>query len=298
MKRIIPLCISVILMPAILSAQTTIFNDSWADGGRNNGADPQDTDWWTSTSSQAIEVWVGYLGLVTTTTSGRGIHGTFGSQALGIGDTLTASFTFNTPTTIGSAKQSAFRIGLFDTTGKPGLAADLSASSGTPNPIYNGVPGYMMDFDVNYASANIQFREHDLTQTTGQLMANTTPDYLSISSGGGVYSFTANTSYKGVLSLKRTGADTLDLTGSLYQGATLLSTYTGTDASGIVSTLGMLAFHVTSGTFGGATGTLHPDNGIDFTNIKIEYAAVPEPSTIALLAIGAAGLLLRRRLVK
>jgi hypothetical protein len=102
-------------------------------------------------------------------------------------------------------------------------------------------------------------------------MAKTTPDYINIASGGAAYSFAANTTYTGVLSLKRTGADTLSLTGSLHQGAALLSTYTGTDTNKIVSTFGMLAFHVTSGTFGGAAGTPHPDNGIDFSNIKIEH---------------------------
>ncbi len=216
---------------------------------------------------------VGYLGLVTTTTVGRGIHGTFAPQALNIGDTLTATFTFKTPTTIGSAKQSGFRIGFFDTTGKPGLAADLTASSASPDAVCNGLPGYLMDFDVKTGKEDIQFRKHDVTLSTGQLMANTTPDYLNIASGGAAYSFAANTTYTGVLSLKRTGADTLSLTGSLHQGAALLSTYTGTDTNKIVSTFGMLAFHVTSAAFGGPAGTPHPDNGIDFSNVKIEYRA-------------------------
>jgi hypothetical protein len=272
LNRIISLSFLGLLMPAILSAQT-IVNDSWADGGRSNGADPLDTDWRTSTARQAIEVGVGYLGLVTTTTVGRGIHGTFAPQALNIGDTLTATFTFKTPTTIGSGKQSAFRIGFFDTTGKPGLAADLTASSASPNPICNGLPGYMMDFDLKTGTEDIQFRKHDVNLTTGQLMANTTPDYINIASGGAAYSFAANTTYTGVLSLKRTGADTLSLTGGLHQGAALLSTYTGTDTNRIVSTFGMLAFHVTSATFGGAAGTPHPDNGIDFSNVKVEYRA-------------------------
>lgn len=293
MKRFLPLC-AVLLMPAMLPAQV-IVDDSWADGGRTNGADPQDTDWWTSTGSTAIEVATGSLGLVSGG-SGRGIHGTFASQTLGIGDTLTATFTFATPATVGVSRSTGLRVGLFDTTGKPGLAANLSASSGTPNPIYNGVPGYMMDFDVVTGSDNISFREHDVTQTTGQLMANTTPDYISISGGGNVYTFTPNTIYTGVFSLKRTDVDSLDLTGTLFQGATELSTYTATDLSGIANTFGMLAFHVTSLTFGSVNTVNTPDNGIDFSNIKIEYAAaVPEPSGIALLALGATGWLLRRR---
>jgi hypothetical protein len=293
MKRVLPLGIAVLLAPVMLSAQV-IVNDSWVDGGRNNGADLLDTDWWTSTSSQAIEVSAGSLGLVTGATAGRGIHGTFVPQALNVGDTLTATFSFTTPATVGTAKSSGFRVGLFDTTGKPGLAADLSASSGTPNPIYNGLPGYMMDYDVNTGTENIQFREHNTSLTTGQLLANTS-DYFNLSAGGTVYAFAANTTYTGVMSVKRTGADTLDLTGTLFQGVNQLSTFTGSDASGIVNTFGMLAFQVTSGTFGTSATPNTADNGIDFSNIKIEV--VPEPSAIALLALGAAGLLLRRRLV-
>ena len=66
-----------------------IVDDSWADGGRNNGADPLDTNWWSSVSSTGTgtEVSVGSLGLVTGS-SGRGIHGIFPTQTLSsIGDT-------------------------------------------------------------------------------------------------------------------------------------------------------------------------------------------------------------------
>jgi hypothetical protein len=127
---------SIFLTSTQDSRAALIVDDSWADGGRNNGADPLDTDWWTSTGSTAIEVSVGSLGLVTGT-SGRGIHGTFTPQTLNVGDTLTATFTFTTPATVGTNAQSAFRIGLFDTLGKSGLSADLSASTGTPNHIYD-----------------------------------------------------------------------------------------------------------------------------------------------------------------
>jgi hypothetical protein len=265
-----------------------IVDDSWASGTRTSP--PNDAGWWYSTSSSAIEVSVGDLGLVTGT-SGRGIHGTFTAQTLGIGDTLTATFTFTTPATVTTSGGggSNFRIGLFDTTGHD-LAQDLSASSGSPNAEYNNLNGYMMDFDVNptTTSTNIGFRERT-NASSGQLLASTS-DYTSLSSGGDSYSFAPNTTYTGVWSLTRTGADTLDLSGSLYLGATLLSTYTGTDSSGITSTFGALAFHANSNIFGssGTPGT--PDNGIDFSNIKIEVTAIPEPSALVLTFIGLAGL--------
>lgn len=293
MKKILALFISIVLMPVMSPAQV-IVDDTWADGGRSNGADLQDTDWWYSTSSSAIEVGVGFLGLVSGT-SGRGIHGTFASQPLNIGDTLTVTFTFTTPATVGTAKTSAFRVGLFDTTGKPGLAADINASSGSPNAVYNNLSGYMMDLDVNNSPADdISFRQRT-NALSGQLMA-TTADFEALPSGSGGtdYTFAANTNYTGVLSLTRTGTDTLELTGTLFQGATQLSTYTATDSSGITSSFGLLAFHVNSTTFGSSATVNAPDNGIDFTEIKVEYLPVPEPSILALCTLGA-GLLFCRR---
>jgi hypothetical protein len=292
MKRFLPLC-AVLLVPAMLSAQV-IVDDSWADGGRNNGADALDTDWWASTATSAIEVGSGFLGLVTGT-SGRGIHGTFTPQALNIGDTLTATFSFTTPATVGSVVSTGFRIGYFDTTGKPGLAADITASSGSPNAIYNNLSGYMFDWDVNLASGNnTQFRERTLA-SSGQLLAQT-GDYSNVGSGGGInYAFAANTAYVGVFSITRTGASSLDLTATLFQGATELTTHTATDTTASTTTFGMLAFHVNSNTFGSSAAINTPDNGIDFSNIKIELIPVPEPSSFALLALGAGGWLLGRR---
>ena len=228
------------------------------------------------------------MGLVTGS-SGRGIHGTFTPQTLSVGDTLKATFTFTTPATVGTNAQAALRIGLFDTLGKAGLAADLSASSGTPNHIYDDLPGYMMDYDVNFATANIQFREHNVfvpPAGSGQLMAQT-GDYTSLTSGGAVYTIAASTSYTGVLSITKTAIG-LDLTGSLSQGSTLLSSATSSDSSASTSSFGMLAFHANSNIFGSSNTPNTANNGIDFTNIQIEYIPIPEPATLALF--GMAGL--------
>src|SRR5215213_8380058 len=134
-----------------------IVDDSWADGGRNNGADSLDTNWWSSVSSTGtgIEVSAGSLGMVTGS-SGRGIHGVFPTQTLAnAGDALVATYTFTTPATIGSAQTGGFRVGLFDTLGRSGLDADITSSSGTPNSLFGlyssatvGLPGYMLDMDV------------------------------------------------------------------------------------------------------------------------------------------------------
>ena len=72
------------------AASTTIVDDSWTDGGRSNGADPLDSNWWTSNSPNAIEVSAGRLGLVSGSSS-RGIHTIFPTQTLSVGDRLVAT---------------------------------------------------------------------------------------------------------------------------------------------------------------------------------------------------------------
>ena len=208
------------------------------------------------------------------------------------GDSLTATFTFTTPATVGSGFSAAFKIGLFNTLGNAGLAADLSASSGTPNPIYNPLPGYMMDYDVGTGSENIQFRKKDpVPGSTGQLLGTTT-GYTSLAGGGNTYTFAPNTTYTGVISATKT-ASGLDLTGSLSQAATMLSTFTTSDASPDTSTFDLLAFQVNANVFGSSNTVGATNNGIDFSNIKIELAAVPEPSGFLLevLSVGLIGAL-------
>src|SRR6476620_9406372 len=159
-----------LLTTAPSASAALIVDDSWADGGRNNGADPLDTNWWSSVSSTGtgIEVSAGSLGMVTGT-SGRGIHGIFPTQTLAnVGDSLKATYTFTTPATVGTGGTAGFRVGLFDTLGRTGLDADITSSSGTPNSLYGyyaatptptvGLPGYMMDMDVGTGAEDISFR--------------------------------------------------------------------------------------------------------------------------------------------
>jgi hypothetical protein len=285
--------VGVLLMLAPASFAGVIVDDSWTDAGRNNGADALDTDWWTSTTSTAIEVSAGSLGLVSGT-SGRGIHGTFSPQTLtNVGDSLKATFTFKTPATVATGATAAFKIGLFNTNGNSGLAADLSASSTTPNTIYDPLPGYMMDFDVNPASgANITFREKSpVPGSTGQLLGTTT-GFVQLAGGGNAYSFAASTTYTGTYSITKT-ATGIDLSGSLSDGSGVLSTFTTSDSSPSATTFDLLGFHVNANIFGSSNAVNTADNGIDFTNIKIE-SAVPEPSAIAMVALLSAGAMRRR----
>lgn len=292
----------------ILGANTNaaiIVNDSWADGGRNDGADPLDANWWTSAASAGIEVSPGSLGLVTGT-SGRGIHAIFPTQTLAnVGDKLIATYTFTTPATIGSNATGAFRVGLFDTLGRAGLNADITASSGTPNAVYGwgtgaspagpgtaGLPGYMMDMDMRTGADDLSFRTHDTgtVTPTGRLMGTTT-GFTQVSPTGpdGAYTFAANTTYTGSLSLTRISATEVEVAGALG-----LATHSVIDVFDSAS-YGMLAFWANSNIFGSSSTPGVANNGIDFSNVTIEFIAIPEPSCLALLGLAGLAVVGRRR---
>ncbi len=281
MKQLTSLLLAAIVAPGTGFAQI-IVNDSWVDGGRDNGTDLLDAAWWTSSASTGIEVSVGSLGMVTGT-SGRGIHGTFAPQTLAIGQELRATYTFTTPATVGTALSSPFRVAMMDFN-NAGLAADLASSSTSPQPLYIGLPGYMADFDVNTATADTSVRKHNLTNTGGRLLG-TTAEWDSLGSGPDTgFTFAPNTGYVGVFSVTRTGADSVDIFSSLSQGGNLLASHTQSDSTGIANHFGMLAFWANSATFGSSATPNTPDNGIDFSNITIEL--IPEPSSAGLLLAG------------
>ena len=264
-----------------------IVDDSFADGNRA-ATGPLQANWWSSssTSGNSIEASVGTLGLVSGT-SGRGIHGTFAPQTLAVGDALVVTYSFTTPATVGNNLGSSFKVALMDFN-NPGLAADLLSSSGSVNPLYTNLPGYMVDFDVNTgAAADTSFREHDVN-TLGRFLGTTTEWTQMSTSPDEGYAFAANTGYVGVFSVKRTGADSIELFSSLSQGATLLTSHTDTDSSGIANNFGMFGVWANSGVFGTSNVAGNPDNGIDFSNIKIELV-LPAPADPPTLDIALSG---------
>lgn len=246
-----------------------IFDDSFADGSRDDGADDSDSNWWTTTNSSAIEVGSGYLGLVSGG-SGRGIRTTFAPQTLAEGQKLEATFTFTTPATVGKDRDSAFRVGLYDKLGRAELEGDQSASSKKPNVLYDRLPGYMIDFDINLndaSSANIDVRKHKADEQ-GRLLG-TTKGYTRLGGGGDAYQFEPNTTYTGTMTVQKLASGVM-ISGSLSQAGSTLSEFSFTDEGSETNNFGMLAFHVNSKTFGSSKKTDTPDNGLDFTDIKLE----------------------------
>lgn len=306
----------ICLIAAPLQAEV-IVDDDFADGDFAKTGD-LDTSWWTSSSSSGKAIAPGALTLVTGT-SGRGIHTTFPSQTLAnINDSIKVSYTFTTPATVGVNRSTSFRVGLFDNLGRltennpgvdPGdnrtdeccLDADTDASSSSPNAAYGwGVanagpgtailPGYMFDHDVNLddATDDLNFRRHGVLDPalatitgTGRLMS-TTSGFNNISPSGPDedYQFLPETEYSGMFTIRRLSATEVSLTGQLTTPSDTYS-YSNSDEFSSVD-FSMLGFHVNSRTFGSSNSSSEPDNGIVFSNIKIE-TIVPEPSSMALL---------------
>ena len=104
-----------------------------------------DSNWWTTTNSTAIEVNKGRLG---SSRQFRARHShDLAPQNLAQGQTLKATFNFTTP----GYRRQRYRFGIagrdLRQTGSEQLESDQSASSNAPNAAYDGLPGYMIDFD-------------------------------------------------------------------------------------------------------------------------------------------------------
>ena len=246
-----------------------IMDDSFTDGDRSGGSDQFGGKWWTTSSSAAIDIEPGKLGLVSGG-AGRGIRTTFTPQTLSLGQTLRATFTFVTPATVGFDRQDAFRIGLHDRLQRPALEADLSASSGAPNETYNGLPGYMVTFDVNRKDPtlnNVEVRRHIRSKRLGRLMG-TYQGYELLAEGGDSFSFTNDTTYIGEISLTKM-EDGMMISAQLSDSQKMTE-FSHLDKTSAVNNFGMLAFHVNSKTFGSSSTPGKSDNGIEFTNVRLE----------------------------
>jgi hypothetical protein len=92
--------------------------------------------------------------------------------------------------------------------------------------------------------------------------------------------FAANTTYTGSFTITRISATEMELTGTL--GA---ATHTVTDVFDSAD-IGMLGFWANSNTFGSSSSPNTADNGIDFSNVKIEFIPIPEPGSMILLLLG------------
>ena len=317
--------IALAMLAAPSYGQIIIDND-FTNGNPLTGAGPLESAFYTTSSGSGLAELNGTPGVLdfASGTSGRAIHTLFAPQILvNAGDTLTASYTFTTPATVGTNED--LRVGLFNTGGATGFADDISASSGTPNPILNNLPGISGEFDINVADADFAIRAHNVNNieigadgpnpddpVTGRLLTTTDGfDFLESGPNNG-FAIAANTQYTGTFSLQLDAAGDIVVTQTLV-GGTVNESFTSdplavaddlTDGEVGVNTLtfDFLGFSVTGDAFGSVNNVdddpLAPlDNGLSFNNVSVTFTqAIPEPGSAAILLSGLASLgLIRRR---
>jgi len=289
---------------------TVIINDSFADADLARTGS-LDADWFTTSSSSGIEISAGSMGLVSGS-SGRAIHGLFDAQTLTTeGDILSVEFTFTTPDTVSGDGTEDMRFALFDTLGNAALADNISASSSSPNPVLENLPGFSGEFDINNASADMAFRTHDINNAagtggpTGRLLTTTSGfDFIASGPDDG-FTVAANTEYVGTIEVELLAGGMVQMRQSLNGGSTsyafsrdtLIADDVANSLAGVnTTTFDMLGFSVTSNAFGSSNTPGDPDNGIDFSNVTVTYiTAVPEPSSIGMILLAGLGSLCYRR---
>jgi hypothetical protein len=198
------------LVAAPAFGQTVVVDDNVA----VDGTASLDAQYFTSTAgTQAVEINPNSVGLVSGT-SGRPMHGIFPAVTLtDVGDTITLSFSFMTPATVGTDRGNAFRLGFFNTLGREtpvlipdpnnpgefiqevingvpqteGVFGNITANSSNPNPLYGdinnpgatpGLPGFIAEYDVNdlagpFNDDNIRFRQSNPASPSGRFLTTT-----------------------------------------------------------------------------------------------------------------------------
>ena len=192
------------------------------------------------------------------------------------GDSLKAVIGFRTPATVASTNES-IRIGLFDhleRNTQDQLAQNTRYTKASPNPLFEGLPGFYLEIDVENADpkSDIDIRR-SVPSKTGRLLS-TTEGFKAFGSGPDLgYKITPNTDYTVIFTVTRTASDTLEIYTEFEGG-----THTSTDEKPASFNFGMLAIGASTEAVGssnkvGKDPKQINDNGIDLSSFSVEFIA-------------------------
>ncbi|WP_428938651.1 PEP-CTERM sorting domain-containing protein [Fontivita pretiosa] len=222
---------------------------------------------------------------------------------LNVGEILNASMSFRLPNGATNNPGSAgrdFRFGIFHDPTDPRVQVDVNSDGGGGTAPWTDALGYAVQIPLNSNPTNTTalFQVGKRTTSNTSLLGSGGA-YTFAPTGGAPVAVAANTEYTLELSLSVVSSSQLDVTASLRQGSTVLSTYTVSDtgtafggtaigsgllpgSQGIYLNFDQLFFRMSSNTTA---------SQVDITNFRVEL--IPEPASLGL--IGLAGLALGRR---
>jgi hypothetical protein len=294
--RIFIAIIVVALAASQATAAIVIINDSFSDGGRTNGVDPNDAAWFQNNSgdtasvvNDANAVVNGNFGLsYNAAGTFRGAVAPFPSVTLGavgsVTEAISLSFDFRMRST--TAATNGFRFYLGNSLGSPYTADGSTTPAGQADDI-----GLGSRFNIGATPSSLAIvRDGGPPAGSGLLGINET--YSTLSSN--TFSINDQLAHSALLLIRRTSPTTVEVTATVYDSPGLTGTVLATVTHGGITEAeaGLFTFNQAAIGIGGTA------NNFSIDNVLVQHPdVIPEPSTLGLLASALAGgvFWLRRR---
>jgi MYXO-CTERM domain-containing protein len=193
------------------------------------------------------------------------------------------------------------------------VQSDTNSDAGGGTSPWQDALGYAVQIPLNSNTTNANpFQIGKRTSNANTSLIGSNTSYTLAPTGGTAYSIAANTTYTLELLFDVISNSQLDVTASLKQGNTVLSSQTVSDTgtafggTAVVPTLpgsnsiytqfDQLMFRNSDASLYVTNGTAPGDTvNLKITNLYAELIQVPEPGTAMLGVVGVAGLATRRR---
>jgi hypothetical protein len=321
-----------VYLPGVVAAMTfslacatsygaVLLNDTWADADRTNANLPTDSPVFIGQSAgngsnsvsagsldfnlptNSLKVWTHFTSN-NSVPDGNQPHNAVTN--LQVGDMLTAEVSFRLPTgastTAGTGKN--FRFGIFHDPTSARVLADVNDDGGGDGDPWADSVGYMVQLPLHGSSSGSNPLLIGKRTSSNTSLAGSSGAYALAPTGGTTYSLSANTVYTVQMMLNRVSASQVDVTASVKQGNTVLSTVTasdlGTSFGGTAVGPGLLPGsqspytnfdHFFIRNSDSSQVDPQPNGDLRFTNFRVDYKPIPEPTTMWLLGMTAGALL-------
>jgi hypothetical protein len=292
-----------------------LLNDTWADADRTNTSLPNDSATWIgqSAGNGTTTVTAGALNFAPPPTNSLKAWEYFTSDnsapdgnqphnsvtQLSVGEQMITSVSFRLQG-VGATTGKNFRFGLFFDPTDARVQGDVNSDGGGGTAPWTDATGYSIQLPLSSASNSNPLQLGKRTVSNSSLLGSSGA-FTFAPTGGGAYSMANDTTYTLQLILNVVSASQLDVTASLLDGSTVLSTLTASDLGatfGTTAVTGALPGNNAIYTKFDQLFFRNSDNSqassISFTNWRIEV--VPEPAAASLLTLAVLGVLgVRRR---